>query len=342
MPAVSRISTDIDYQADGHRSGYLRVPWSSDVSAYGHIPVPLTVIRNGDGPTALLTGGVHGDEYEGPVTLMNLARDLSPASVRGRIIIVPALNLPAVEAGTRCSPVDGVNMNRCFPGQRDGGLTQMIAHYVSAVLLPMADVQIDLHSGGKTLEYTPTVILHECEDRERFARTLAAARLSGLPIASVENPSEHGGLFEMECEEQGVLNMNCEMGGAGRVTRDYVAMADFAVRNVLRQTGVLRGRPKKPATEPRLVDVNHAGANVHVYERGLFEPFVDLDESVRRRQPLGQVHFPASASREPVTVRASSAGTVLVKRPPGRVEPGDLVFIVARDYRLRGQEQLNP
>ncbi len=335
MPAISRISTDIDFDARGRHSGYLRVPWSSDVSAYGHIPVPIHVIGNGPGPTALLTGGVHGDEYEGPVSLMKLARELEPDEVRGRVIIVPALNLPAVEAGRRCSPIDGVNMNRCFPGVRDGSPTQMLAHHVSAVLLPMADVQIDLHAGGTTLEYIPTLIFHECDDRERFARTLAAARLAGLPIVSIENPAEHGGLFEMECEAQGVMNMNCELGGAGRVTRDYVAMADFALRNVLRFTGVLAGRPKKPVTEPRLVDVNHAAANVHVYERGLFEPFVELGEKVRARQPLGQVHFPSHASREPVPVAAGSAGTVLVKRPPGRVEPGDLVFIVARDYRLR-------
>lgn len=333
MASVSRISTDIDYDAPGKQTGYLRVPYSSDVSAYGHIPIPITVIRNGEGPTAFVTGGIHGDEYEGPVTLMKLARAIAPEQVNGRLIVLPSVNLPAVEAGARCSPIDGANMNRVFPGRRDGAVTETIAHYLSAVLLPMTDIQIDLHSGGKTLEYIPTIICHEGNDPERFRRTLEAVRLSGLPIGSIENPGDHGGLFEMECEAQGILNMNCELGGAGRVTRDYVRMAEFAVRNILRHFGVLGGKAQKPAGEIRLVDVNRAGANVHVHDRGLFEPFVELGETVRRGQPLGEVHFPASATREPVAVAALGPGTVLVKRPPGRVEPGDLVFIIARDYR---------
>ncbi len=79
--------------------------------------IPLTVIRGGDGPTALLTGGNHGDEYEGPLALQQLAWELEPAQVMGRVIILPAMNAPAVAAGTRVSPIDGVNMNRAFPGR---------------------------------------------------------------------------------------------------------------------------------------------------------------------------------------------------------------------------------
>ncbi|WP_246230615.1 succinylglutamate desuccinylase/aspartoacylase domain-containing protein [Bradyrhizobium cytisi] len=83
----------------------------------------------------LLTGGSHGDEYEGPLSLLKLARSLSPADVRGRIIILPMLNYPAVLGGTRVSPIDGVNMNRAFPGRSDGTLSQLIAHYLTRVCL---------------------------------------------------------------------------------------------------------------------------------------------------------------------------------------------------------------
>ena len=126
------------------------------------------------------------------------------------------------------------------------------------------------------------------------------------------------------------------MGPLDRILEGHLERVPApAVRNILRYLGVLAGKPKKPKTETRLMDVNLAGANIHVHDRGLFEPFVDLGEKVRKGQALGQLHFPASATREPVLVNALSAGMVLVKRPPGRVEPGDLVFIVARDYRLR-------
>jgi N-alpha-acetyl-L-2,4-diaminobutyrate deacetylase len=142
------------------------VPHSTNSSGYGTVLIPVTVVKHGRGPTILVTGGVHGDEYEGPVTLSKLSRRLKPGMVRGRIVLVPALNLPAALAGTRLSPVDGLNLNRVFPGDPNGPITSMIAHYVSTVLIPMADIVVDLHSGGKSLEYLPTILMHELDDAD--------------------------------------------------------------------------------------------------------------------------------------------------------------------------------
>ena len=126
---ASPIVPTVDLMADGVQHGFLRLPWSRDDSAWGNLMIPITVIRNGAGPTALLTGGSHGDEYEGPVALVELARTLDPAQVSGAVVIVPFLNYPAFRAGRRLSPVDGANMNRIFPGKADGTLTQKIADY---------------------------------------------------------------------------------------------------------------------------------------------------------------------------------------------------------------------
>ena len=100
---------------DGLQTGTLRIPHSHNRSAYGYIPIPIMVAKRGDGPTVLFSGANHGDEYEGPLALMALARSLPLDSLNGRIIIVPALNMPAYRAGTRVSPIDQVNLNRAFP-----------------------------------------------------------------------------------------------------------------------------------------------------------------------------------------------------------------------------------
>ena len=105
------ISPTIPFDQDGIHHGFLRLPYSRDDSAWGSIMIPLTVIRNGDGPTALLTGANHGDEYEGPVALQELAVTLQPQDISGRVIIVPAFNYPAFRAGLRTSPIDKGNMN---------------------------------------------------------------------------------------------------------------------------------------------------------------------------------------------------------------------------------------
>lgn len=97
----------------------------------GAIRLPITVIKNGEGPTIFFTGASHGDEYEGPIALSKLSTSLKAEEVQGRVIILPALNLPALRAGTRLSPIDGKNMNRIFPGSRNGTVTELIAHYVT-------------------------------------------------------------------------------------------------------------------------------------------------------------------------------------------------------------------
>ena len=146
------ISASVDFQRDGVQHGHLKLPYSRDDSAWGAVMIPVCVVKNGDGPTALLTGGNHGDEYEGPVALSRLAQELRAEDVRGRVIIVPFMNTPAFLAGKRTSPIDAGNLNRSFPGRPDGTVTQKIADYFQRTLLPLADVVLDIHSGGRTLD----------------------------------------------------------------------------------------------------------------------------------------------------------------------------------------------
>ena len=96
----SPVVAEVDFAARGRQSGHLRVPQSRDDSGWGTIAVPIVVVANGEGPTVLLTAGNHGDEYEGQVTLLDLARNLRPEEVRGRAILLPAMHYPA--AG--CAP----------------------------------------------------------------------------------------------------------------------------------------------------------------------------------------------------------------------------------------------
>lgn len=129
----SPINATVDFEADGVQHGYLKVPYSGDDSGWGAVMIPVAVVKNGAGPTALLTGGNHGDEYEGPIALWNLARELKPESIKGRVIMVPAMNYPAFRAGKRTSWIDGGNMNRVFPGQPDGTITEKIADYFTQI-----------------------------------------------------------------------------------------------------------------------------------------------------------------------------------------------------------------
>ncbi len=181
--SANPITATIPLDEDGEHHGFLRLPYSRDDSAWGSVMIPITVIKNGVGPSALLTGANHGDEYEGPIALMELAMSLKAGDIEGRVIIVPAMNYPAFRAGTRTSPIDRGNMNRSFPGSASGTVTEKIADFFTTVLLPEANVVLDFHSGGKTLDFVPFASAHVLENEDQQAACVAAVEAFNAPYS---------------------------------------------------------------------------------------------------------------------------------------------------------------
>src|ERR1051326_4141979 len=102
----------VDFDRPGKQHGFIGVPYSYNLAGWANLMIPVTVIANGNGRTALVMAGNHGDEYPGQVAILKLMRELQPEQVRGRLILIPTLNQPACKAATRLSPLDGNNMNR--------------------------------------------------------------------------------------------------------------------------------------------------------------------------------------------------------------------------------------
>ncbi len=232
---MTQINPTVDLDREGKQIGALHVPHSVTRSAYGVLPVPVGVIRNGPGPQVLLSAGNHGDEYEGQVVLTRLLQTLQPEQIRGGLIIIPALNLPAALAATRVSPLDDGNLNRVFPGDPDGGPTWKIADYVERHLLPRVDVVFDIHGGGASLDYRPHASTHFGRDAspEHKRRSLELVSLLGVPHVMVfENRINKGGLPDAAIR-QGVISLGGEYGGMGSVSTSGVQMVQQAVDRLL-------------------------------------------------------------------------------------------------------------
>ena len=236
---ASPISATVDFEADGEQHGFLKLPYSHDASAWGAVMIPITVIRNGAGPTALLTGGNHGDEYEGPIVLSKLASTLKASDVTGRVIIVPFMNYPAFRAGSRTSPIGRGNLNRSFPGKPDGTVTEKIADYFQRYLLPLADAVLDLHAGGRTLDFVPFAAVHVLSDAKQQARCEAAMHAFGAPYSMRMLELDSVGLFDTAVEEAGKVFVSTELGGGGTATVARVGVAERGVRGFLANAGVL-------------------------------------------------------------------------------------------------------
>ncbi len=327
---MTQIVSTLEFDRDGKQIGWLHVPHSVTRSAYGVLPIPVAVIRNGAGPQVLLTAGNHGDEYEGQVVLTRLIQELQPEQIRGGLIIIPALNQPAVLAATRVSPLDQGNLNRAFPGDPDGGPTWKIADYVEADLLPRVEVVADFHGGGASLDYRPHASTHFGPDAspEHKRRSLELVSKLGVPHVMVfENRNKKEGLPDAAIR-QGVISLGGEYGGMGNVSRAGVRLVRQAVDRLLAALGV-KGELPEDLEEPQVLHIFGPDAYAYAPEPGLFEPATELGDEVVPGDLCGHVLFPENPARVPVAVAFRGAGTVVCKRHPGRVEAGDCVAHLA-------------
>ncbi len=326
-PRPSPVAPTVDFAAKGVQHGHLRLPYSRDDSAWGSVMIPVCVIANGEGPTALLTGANHGDEYEGPAALFELARTLKPEEVQGRVIIVPALNYPAFRAGTRTSPIDRGNLNRSFPGRPDGTVTEKIADYVTRHLVPLADVVLDFHSGGKTLDFLPYAAAHELADKAQEERCFAAVAAFSAPYSMKMLEIDAVGMLDTTVEAMGKVFVTTELGGAGTASATSIAIARHGVANLLRHAGIARGVPEIAPT--RWLDMPSSDCFAFAQDDGLIAFAVDLGAPVRKGDLIAHVYPVGRTGEAPAEYRAAMDGVLAARHVPGLIKAGDCLSVLA-------------
>ena len=296
------------------------IPHSPNDDAWGVTRVPLAVIANGSGPTVVLEGGNHGDEYEGPITIGELIRELDPGRVQGRLILMPANNVHAVMAGQRVSPVDGLNFNRTFPGDTRGTITAQIAAFVADHIFPRADAFLDLHSGGSSLDILPSTVIEPTDDpasareeRRGGARLRRALHRRHLAISASRAPRPP------PPAAPGSITVGTEMAGGGTVSIEALAICRRGVRNVLAHLGVLPPGDASPRRgDGTVLELPGTSAFVFATMDGVFEP---LHANGTRCAPASA----PDASTAPGTRRArrTSSSTRPTASSTGAASPGE-------------------
>ena len=313
MSEKSRIGTDLELDADGKQVTRLFVPNPSNASAWGAIVVPIASIKRGDGPRVLLTGGAHGDEYEGPLALWEVMRELSPGAMRGQVIVVPTMNVPGMQAGCRS-----------FPGDPRGTPTSALAHYISSELLPRVDAVVDFHSGGRSLSFLPCGVMHQLPDPERAAKTEALLQAFGAPWALVLEELDAVGMLDTLVEDMGKTFLTTELRGGGRVSPEAARIARRGIWNVLAHLGVTDARPDavpegRDAT--RYLEVPDRTHYTLSPSAGIWEPTFELGDRVEAGQVVGRIHHP----------EAKRSGVLMAERVPALTAAGDTLAVIARE-----------
>jgi N2-acetyl-L-2,4-diaminobutanoate deacetylase len=324
----TRVACTIDLSADGKQLGTLRVPRS--VSQWSSLWIPIVSVANAAGPTVLVIGGVHGDEPEGQVAALNLARGLQPEQVTGRVVIIPCASPEASRAYTRVWP-SGIDLNRSFPGDPWGSADEQLAHFLSTVLFPMSEVVVDIHSGGRGGLHLPWAEMHWVDDPDQRRQMVDGMVAWNTDWCCVYLDIGGTGLLVGEAERQGKVVVSTELGGGGHVTAEIHRLAASGLANVLRHVGVLEGEVVGRDSPPTFLMATEHENFVLAPESGLFETLVALGERVEADQPVGRIHFIERPDREPETAYARNDGIVCVVRAVATCEQGDNIVVVARE-----------
>jgi predicted deacylase len=330
MLTTDKINCSLDFERDGKHFGNLELSFSDNAHAFARIPVPVVSIRNGSGPTLLLSAGNHGDEYEGQVILRRLIHELSAEQINGRLILLPALNYPAMLDNARVSPLDQGNMNRSFPGIEGGPPTAAIAHYVTSTLLPLADAGIDLHSGGSSAYYLPSAFLCTAHEFDMTGPNLELAETFNAPFTYVVEGAGSATGFDPAANQQGVPFISTELSGGANVDVDATAVGMRGVNNVMRRLGIIEGDPE--AGEPtRFVNGIDGSAYLSAPYSGIFEPRRKLGDSVSAGDLAGILYATEEVEREPLALKFENSGLLMVRRNGARVKRGSHLFLVASE-----------
>ncbi len=258
------------------RLGDIRATTCTRASGYLHVTgtavrMPVTVVRGADeGPVVLVTGGVHGGEYPGIEAAIRLARSLEPEQVRGTVVAVHPVSLPAFHARQQyLVPDDGKNLNRQFPGKACGTVSERMAWTLMEVAR-RADAWVDLHGGDIHEALVPFMIYSDVADPEVVAASRSMAEVYGIENV-IASASVKGGTYSAAAAE-GIPCILAEAGQVGQLDDESVAVHLRGCRNVLRHVGCLPGHPEPmgPVRSLRRFEWRFAG------EDGCWYPSVRL------------------------------------------------------------------
>lgn len=278
------------------------------------------------GPVLAVIGAVHGDELEGPLTISTLMRTLDPADLAGRLILCPAANPEALAASTRCSPSDGRNLARCFPGDPGGSPTEVLAALIAQHVIRPADALIDLHSGGGPVHCPLFAGYGDAPDTGSAAREMAQA--FGAPVVWRHPAPLPPGRTLSEAQDAGIPAIYVEAGGGTAPPPAILSRYAAGLRAVMAHLGMLEPDPEivpPPMTVTGSGDLDHA---IMAPVSGLCSCRVELLAPLRR----GDLCFDITDLDGQIlaSVPAEADGVAMFLRRSRWVSKGDLLMASAR------------
>lgn len=247
---------------------------------------PVTVINGREeGKTLLITSGIHGGEYPCIETAIELAQEINPTEVSGQVVLVYPVNVSAYyERLSYIMPEDGKNINRLFPGDKEGTLGDKIAYVLTNEYQSKSDFYIDMH-GGDIHEYLPPYVYYPGIGENKEALDYAEKTSKLLNAKYRVKSSATTGAYN-SCAIRGIPSLLVERGGRGLWSKEEVESYKEDVKNVMRFLEILPGGVKNPNVESTLIT---KAVYLDATETGCWYPCVELEEMVKAGQKIGEI-----------------------------------------------------
>lgn len=269
------------------------------------------------GPTVGITAAIHGDELAPVEALRRLSGRLQRAELRGTVRIAPVVNPLSFQSQTRNTPQDMTNLNRVFPGNPHGWLTEQLAATFVDAFLPGLDALLDLHAGGAL----PTVDYAYIDNDEALSAAFGTKVLYRGP--------GFAGTLSHEALARGIRCVVTELGGGLLRDAEYIAATLAGLENALRHLGSLPGEVTRRDGQI-VIDTLHT---IRPHHGGLLVPSIQiqsLGQIVPRGPLLGTVYNAQTFERlEEIALPFENNLMILVRGATTRIEAGDYAYMVA-------------
>ena len=279
------------------------------------IDLPVIVLRGTTpGPNLLLSAGIHGDEINGIETLRRLLQrpDLHPH--KGSVLIMPLVNIYGFIHRSRTLP-DGKDLNRSFPGGKQGSLARQVAHIVMTKVLPNIDLGVDFHTGGNSITNYPQIRVHFEHDK-----AVEYAKAFGAPY--VLNSGLISNSFRKEAAKKGKPILVYEGGEALRLDDFAIEEGVAGVFRLMKYLGMIPG-----AVEASTAEVMEGTTWVRAKISGVFSSQVSYGKHVKRNQVIAEINDPFGQTC--VQLKSPMEGVVVGLNNMPVVNAGDALIHLA-------------
>jgi len=308
----------------GASPGQKRCGYADVDVGIAHIRLPI-VLANGTrpGPRLAVTSGLHYGEFVGVEALRELVRVCDPASLSGQVVACPLACPPSWYVHHRASPLDGLDPNRVYPGDRAGRPTERLVAWIFEHLICGSDVFVDLHSGGVTMDLVPFAAYRSSGNAEQDRMAVDLAESFGLPVVRGAAPT--GGNSHAAATRSGVVSLLVEMGARGSRCADEVKAVGDGLLQLMKRLEMIADAPAAAPTRRRTRWL--WGAEVEAPAEGLWYPEFEVGADVHAGDQLGRIVDPFD--QVVATVAAPTGGRVFYGERSLAVARGNVLAAIA-------------